>query len=826
MMVSIGKSLGRSLIAGTGMLLLLAQNVAFAQSSSAASDSANNLVKIITGVVKSTQGEPVSDGLVTLLGPDSSVVKATFTNESGLYKLRTAAAPGVTLRVSHVGFVTTYRSINLSDSSSTFVVPLSLEARIINLKEVAVKENKALFEILGDRITVNVGENPAFAGRSLFDVLGTAPRITTDAITKTIALDGKPGLQLFVNGKQVQQPPIAYLQDLPANSVSKLEILTNPSAKYDAAGSGVILIQLRSIYREGLTGQIDLTAGIGRYVKGNSSVTLSLQTKKLQGSFLYAPTYGPTYYSWQSDQVLNRATSTGDFSRSNQYNYVDYFSHLVRTGWDWSIGKKTTLGTVLQLSRTKESQNPTSTLDYRLSRLSTLTTHVDALSQFKQEIFNLAGNLNVRRELTKNHSSISADLDITSFSNNARSSATFKQTLPVPLNAESFQIQYPNQVRIKTGKIDYQTPFFGKGSFDVGVKYSDIRMNNEPRRDQLSPSFSPLETLLTKAFAYQENTASVYGNAAYTWKRWSMTAGLRLEHTTYEGNSSTDQVINRNYTNLFPNLNVTYRNDKQHQFSVSANRRILRPSFELLNPAYNYYDPLTLYTGNPLLLPQLTTTLQSTITFPKRISLTLLYSEARNRITEVVYRIDSIQATTLNTNLNFDWERRWSATLSYPIQLTTHWRMQSVLTTHNTRYYLTFQDSHTQTGQTTAIIRLNNTFSGKIVSGSVNLVGRTPAVIGLFHYPALWSMDAGLQKTVNDRSSFKLAVTDVFHSMRIRNYGSDLNTNISFTHRYESQRFLLTYSYRLGNLKGKRVNERSFGSQSEQDRLEGTGARK
>ena len=810
------------------MLLSISVCCVSAQKLGDATDTTIVPVKIISGTVKNTQGEFVANGLVTLLKKDSSLVKATFSDEKGAFSIRYSSLDTLQLNVSHISFLPLQQLIVSSDSVALAPLTVTLQPRSVSLKEVTIKEKKPLFELNGDRILVNLEDNPAYAGRNTFDALGAAPRLTIDPIARSITLDGKTGLVLYVNGKQLYSTSseiITYLQTLPATNVTKIEILTSPPAKYDASGAGVILIQTKNLMKEGLTGEISLTGGAGRYLKSNGSLSLSLQTKKLQASILFAPNYQPTYYSWQRQQTLISANKADGYSTGDQFNYVDRFGQLLRASLDWTISKKTLIGSVLQVSHNNETQNPEASLDYRLYAPNAPLMHIDAQNQLQQKIWNLAANVNFRTNFTSTRS-LTGDVDIASYDNNYRSIALFNERANNVPSTESFSINYPNRVTIKTAKIDYQSSFMKKGSFEAGVKYSTILMNNQPFVNTITEGFLDVKSKLANGFHYQENTSSAYSNLSFNVKNVNVSTGLRLEHTTYNGRSTSNESVSRNYTNLFPSLNLNYRSESKYGISLSVNRRILRPAFDLLNPAYLYFDPLTLYTGNPLLIPQYTTTVQSTLTTPKRLSLTLLHYKTQNRITEVVYRIDSIQATTLNTNINFAWERRWSMTLSYPFTINSVWQVQAALTAHNTRYFSNYNGIDVYTGQSTAILRLFNTFKTKYFTANLNFIGRTGAVIGYFQYDPLWNIDAGLQKSLGERGSLKLAATDIFHSVIIQNHGVYLNNRIDFAHRYESQQILLTYTYRLGNLKAKTVEERSFGSQTEQDRLQGNGSRK
>lgn len=820
----------KSFFATTGANLYLALSIlglfvpCYAQSVTPATLAIVRDSLLLTGHVRTGDGAPVAAGLITVLRADSSVLRATVTDSAGSFVVKNLAPGKYFVRATHLGLTTGIQPITLPDSAGA-VPPLaiSLEPRAIKLGEVFVKEKRPLFEILGDRIILNIESNPIYGGGYAFDALNVAPRISVDPISKGISIDGKTGLILYQNGRQLYLPSdqvISYLQRLPTSSITRIEILTSPPARYDAGSSGVILLYTKGLDKEGFNGDASLSVGVGRFVKSNASLSLSYRSTKLQASFLYAPSYRPTYFSWRSEQILSKpGSSLTGFSRSDEFNKIDNFSQLLRTNVDWNVTKKVNVGAVFQVSPSTETVNPSSTILYRLAADSAPLTEIDAVTQLRQQVSNIAGNLNFRWEFAHPETSLSSDIDFTRYSVNSLSSANFTPRLPLTLPLESVKIRYPNQVQIRTAKIDMITPFYQKGQFEAGAKYSLILMNNQPVTESITTAFVQLEPLLSKAYQYEEQTLSAYGNLSYRLTQWSFQGGLRVERTNYRGKSGASVNINRDYTNLFPSVNVQYTTQNKFQYSFTANRRIVRPGFDQLNPAYIFYDPLTLYSGNPLLLPQLTTTLQTIYSTPKRMTLSLVYSHSRNRIAEVVYRLDSVAATTLDNNINFNSEKRIAATLSLPFQITPVWQVQATVTGANSQFYATFKDSPNYTARSTAIIRLNNTLKGPIWSANVNVTYRGTAVVGYMYYTPIWFVDLGVQRQIGERATVKLAATDIFHTLLITNYGEYLNTNITFRHRYESQRVLLTYAYRFGNTKAKSIKERNFGSATEQERL-------
>ncbi|WP_192579115.1 outer membrane beta-barrel protein [Fibrisoma limi] len=778
----------------------------------------------LIGQLVSATGTPVAGGHLVLLRLDSSLVKITASDSLGRFAFFKLVNGSYIIRASKVGYATVVRPVTSTDTLTKQPITITLQTQTQNLDEVTIKEKRPLFEILGDRIVLNVAANPVLSAGSTFDALGAVPRITTNAVNKTISVDGKNGIILYQNGRQLYLTPdqiYTYLQSLPANAIARIEILTSPSAQYDAGSSAIILLFTKTLTTDGFAGEASLSTGFGRYEKANGSVNLSVRLKKVQGSLQYEPTYRPTYFSWNSEQRLGQTKfSQNERVNSREFNQVSFFSHLVRTNWEWFVTKSITVGSVLQASWISGQDRPSSTITYLTSESVRPRVQLESATQFRERITNVAANFNVRKQFN-NQTSLSSDFDVARYINNSISTAHFTPIAQDKLSTESVRVFYPNNVWIRTAKLDLTTRAGSKGQLELGAKYSSVSMDNVPSLNQYSPSFSSLIPLLAKSYVYNERIASAYGNVAYKWSVWSVQAGLRIEHTNYEGVAGQTSNMRKNYLNFFPSVSLEYATPQKHQITLSANRRIVRPGFDLLNPAYIFYDPLTLYSGNPSLLPQLTTTLQGVFTTAKRLSVAVVYSDTRNRIAEVVYRLDSASASTVDHNINFDWEKRLAVTLTVPIKVSKAWLLQAVGTAAHARFYSTFQDTPTLLGQLTATFRLNNQINWKKWSGNFNFVYRSKAVVGYMYYDPLWYVDLGVQRSFGEQSSLKLTATDIFHTFLITNYGRYLNTDIIFRHRIESQKVLLTYSFRFGNKKAKQLQNRNFGSESEQERLGG-----
>ena len=780
---------------------------------------------ILSGQIISDLKEPVIKATVSLLKVDSTLMLTTQSDSTGIFKINHVQSGNYLVRITHIGLKTIYHPVISMDSAANSPLAFTMQTQGLNLAEITVKQKRPFLEFLGDRTILNVEDNPVYAGGTTLDLLGLAPRLSIDVINRKISIEDKPGVIVYQDNRQVYIPSdriVPYLQSLPANSIARIEILTNPSARYDANTGGVILVFTKNFYQQGTSVELDAMGGFGRYPKANASIGVSLQKTKLSGKLLYNPSYRPTYFSWTTYQTLPATQNSAlGYSAGNQFNKEDISSHLFRTNWDLKLTKQHTIGAVVLVNQISDTQNPTSSLEYGLASPFARLTKINSSSQLRSRQFNLSANVNYQLTFSRPQTFLTVDVDAAQYTDNSRSQAAYTTYVDRTLPGESLVIDYPNTIRFKTAKVDFTTGLFQKGTLETGFKFSSISLQNRPELITSTAGFDSLKSSLVRSFQYDETTSAAYGSLSYQWQKLSMKAGLRIEHTHYEAQVNNRLEVTRDYTNLFPTVSLQYTDAHKFKYSLNLNRRIVRPSFDVLNPSYIFYDPLTLYTGNPLLLPQLSNSFQLGVITPKRVTLSFSYNYSQNRITEILFRTNSVSAAILNYYINFDWEKRMSLVLSVPVQIRPFWQLQGTVTGLMSRFLSTFENVSTVTNQPTAVVKLLNTFNAGKLTASVSFTYRNTALIGYMKYKPIWFLDAGLQYAISNNANLKVSASDIFHTLLLQNYGDYLNTSIAYNHRNETQQLLISYSLRFGRTKSKPVNDRVLGSETEQQRLGG-----
>ena len=779
---------------------------------------------VIKGLVTTESNQPISGALATLTSLDSTFIKAALSNRDGLFDIAVPRPGAYQLRLSFIGKKEIRQKVTADEVHSATPPPFRMADKAVQLTEVTVRQTPPLFDLLADRIVVNVDGNAIISAGSTLDVLSKTPRVSVDQLSRSLSIDGRAGLVLFQNGHQVNRSGeqiSEYLQNLPASSLTRIEVLTQPSAKYDASGGGVILLYTKSRPDEGLSGEATLVGAYGFYPKTSGSLSLTFKKNKLLASFLYTGLIRSTYFEYTSQQILSTSTNREPgFSYAEQFRRINTNNQTARLALDYQLAPNTTIGTVVMAGSTNEQVTPVSTIHYQLSAQTPLVG-VSSINRFDSFFQNISSNINLRQTLPKTKGVLSGDLDYAFFHNDGSSTAAFTPFLPTVAPTQQLAIAFPLTVKIGAGKIDYLGPIARTGSWEMGLKYSEVRMNTVPVPNAYSADFAPLVPSLIVPFAYSEKTSAAYLSTNRKLSVYTIQIGLRLEHTNYVGTSRDSLVSQRRYTNLFPTLSISRTFSAQNQISLSYNERIVRPNYELLSPSFIFFDPITLGKGNPQLLPQLTRTVQAIYITRKKYNLTLSYLESKNRIAQALYRNDSTTATIINTTLNFDREQRLGFTLSVPLKLSSIWQLQVTATGTYSRFYTTFRDVSSILKQSTGLIQLTNNLKLGAWSFDALMQYRTTAAIGFLRYKPFFTMNLGVQRPIfkNKQGTVKLAATDVFKTLFSGNYGQYLNTDIAFHHTWESRVFSAVLTYRFGNRELKNMNRRGAGSDAEQERI-------
>ncbi|WP_276132809.1 TonB-dependent receptor domain-containing protein [Polluticoccus soli] len=558
----------------------------------------------ISGKIINELKKPVEYATVTLLRKDSTVANGGLTDESGSFSIEQTGTGDFLLRVSGIGFTT--RTVN-----NISITPAALEKKMgtievasssRSLKQVEVTAERAMIEMTAEKKVFNVEKNITSSGGSAADVLQNVPSLTIDADgdvllrgkETTLLIDGKPATLLAGD-------IATALQSLPGASIQSVEVITNPSAKYDAQGmSGIINIITKKDKKMGFNGSV--TAGAGTHDKYNGGINLNLKNDKWN-IFLNSNFRSNRNYQRNTTNRINIDSTYFNTFEDNIREFGGFFNTI---GAEYSIDQKNTVTLTQNLNRMRWGGHGTSEFNKfeqpiqirsfeQVGGPFSTSTSLDYKHKFAKPAQELTTNVTYAQMwVTRTQT-----YHTTSFDSNGSELPTVFQNAPGQGGNRSLNAQ-----------ADFTTPFLTKtGRLDAGLKtqlfwfYSD----NDPKIDTLDDGKDQqTDSLLLNNYDYTQHVHAAYGSFSDQHKNWSYNAGLRLEYATYEGTSLAlkGNKFTNDYLGLFPSAFVSYKLPKEQAVNLSYTRRTNRPGFMQLMPYVDISNPQDTSMGNPELIPE------------------------------------------------------------------------------------------------------------------------------------------------------------------------------------------------------------------------------
>ena len=791
----------------------------------------------IKATVMNDQHSAVENVTVELLkAGDSAIVKIDVTNKSGLAEFDNLKPGDYFLKLTAVGYSTFFTAtVLLTANQQEISLPeIILQNKSAELGEVTVTAKKPFIQKLSDRIVVNVENSIVSAGSSAMDVLERSPGVNVDQ-NDAISLRGRSGVIIMIDGKPTAMTGADlanYLKSLPSAAISRIDIITNPSAKYDAAGnSGIIDIRMKKDQRMGANGTFTAGYGQGVYPKMNTGVTFNYRNKKVNifGNYNYAYRIGLNHLLLDRSFFENSIYSGGDLK--DNYSKSPFGSHNTRLGVDFSASKKTTIGFVVNGNfnhYTRDNNNSSIVIDPQHEKTSTFNSNATN----NDHGHNLVANVNFRHTFDSTGKELTADADYGEYHSN---SLTTNATKYYKLDGTSLQPDYrlngdqEGKLTFKTAKIDYVNPLKKGAKVELGIKTSFVSSDNDAKFFDVSSGTPQNDVNKTNHFLYHENNQAGYINFSKEFKKFDFQVGFRGEQT----NISTEQKIgsvkfDSSYFQLFPSAFFNYKLKEDQTLGVSVSRRIDRPGYSQLNPFLFLIDVSTYATGRPGLLPQLTWSYELSYTV-KNLNFTLGYSHTKDdqnitlaRFKEVFPNIPSEDNVTVQVPINLESSDYFGLTVSAPIRINKWWNMINNGNIYYQHYNGSFSGTTLSNGKPAADIRTNNTFTFKKgwtaeLNASVNTGGRS----GFMVLDPQWGIAAGVQKSIlKTKGTLRFNITDIFWT-NLPKAVITYNNYIEKWHAYRETRVAnISFTYRFGNNKVQAARRRTTGSEEERQRAQ------
>jgi hypothetical protein len=638
----------------------------------------------------------------------------------------------------------------------------------------------------------------------------------------------KNGVMIMIDDKPTQMSEedlLRFLQSMPASSIDRIEIINNPSSRYDAAGtSGIINIKLKKDKNLGFNGTASLTMAYGFTPKYNANINTNYRTKK------YNVFANVTPGRWQNKnvQLLDRdfyqnAKKT-TFNQNFTENYGDKDAQA-KVGVDFFLNDKTTLG----LMTTAYGGKTDNIMDNTINIVGYNPDIYDKITATGNGIDNssrMAYNVNFKRVLDTLGRELTLDADFSTFGKDATNLVDNRYTV----GTEKAVAKLPFMIRSNSNtdlkvfavKADYVRPLKDKSTLEMGWKSSLVSIGNGINFETSSDNFNwqPSKSR-NNDFEYKENINALYLNYTKPFsEKWNLQTGLRVENTNNEGHSITlDSTVVGRYTNLFPSANLTYTANAKNMFNFAYSLRIDRPSYQDLNPFVFYIDEFTFGKGNPFLKPQYTNSFTLTHTYMEMFTTTVFYSHTKDNITQVLGQ-EPNSKNAYQTNVNLADFNNFSFTLGSPIPIQKWWNGYASLTGFYNSYKAEYQGNKIDNNQWSYNFYVENNITlPKKWTVQASCWYNSSLVYGVFKLKPQYSVDLGCSKKLNDRAKLKFAITDIFQTNRNKINVDDNGLTLRMRGINESRRASLTFSYNFGNMNVKAARKRSTATEDEMNRV-------
>lgn len=787
----------------------------------------------IQGNLKISSNEPIETLVVTLLSSsDNSIVKTNLTELNGSFEFTNVTENSYIIFIDDLGYKT-YKSEVFSIQQNTLVLPtIFIEKQDVNnLEEVIIERKKAFVENKIDRTVVNVESMISAAGSDAMDVLEKSPGILIDQ-NGTITYKGKSGVAVFIDDKPTNLSGTeleAYLKSLPAETLNQIEFMTNPPAKYDAAGSaGIINIKTKKSKLKGFNGSFSSRVSQGKRMVNRNSLNLNYTDGKIRlyGNLSYAKQESVTdLYIFR--RYKNEDLSTKTLFDQNSMIEGENKNANAKIGLDFYASEKTTLG--ISFNGFTRSGGNTSDVKSVLSNSASVIDSTIIANNAEDKKFQNGGvTLNYSRDFNEGKK-LTADADFLTYSD--KTQQRFRNFIYQPDNTLSSSDELvgklPSKISIYSFKTDYSHPLKNEGLIEAGYKISYSETDNVAEYDNvingaLIPNYDT-----SNHFQYNEIINAAYLNFNKSYKRFSFQTGLRLETTISKGNQLGNIMkpasqFKRDYTNLFPTVYVMYKLDSigDNQLVANYGKRISRPYYQDLNPFLSPLDKFTFYSGNPFLNPSFSNTVELSYRYKGIFSSSLSYGTSKDDINETIEIRDGIyysrpgnigksEFLSLVLQSDFDITSWFSTSLFSEIAYMDY---RSELFTEGLHSFGTFYFF-----SSTNRFKINKKWSAEISGRYTSEMTSSQFTLG-----ENAAINLGIQtKIFKDKGTLRLNANDIFYQGIRNGVINNLKlTDATWKNKPDTRYIALTFTYAFGKSFESKSQERS-GAESEQSRVKG-----
>jgi iron complex outermembrane recepter protein len=783
----------------------------------------------VSGLVKNAEGRSATGATVTLL-KDTLVIKLALTNRDGIYNFDDIKKGTYKIAVSYSGH-TTYESPSFNVDTNVAIADIHLSQNISTLQGITVTTRKPPIEVKSDKTIINIEGIVSAIGSDALDLLRKSPGVMVDN-NENLSISGKSGAQVYIDGRPlllVGTDLADYLKTIQSSQIEAIEIITNPSAKYEAAGSaGIINIRSKRNKSFGTNGSVNAGWNVGTFAKYNAGFSLNHRKRNtnIYGNY--------NYNDGRNDLLLDLYRITKDTLFDQRGNIItNNRSHTIKSGIDYIINKKSGLSFIVN----GNFGNPISLNSSYTPIIGRSTNEVNRIliSDNRIDLKRNSITLNLHYNYVDSNGkgfTLNLDHGVHDLRNDQIQPNRYYSPTGSFINDRIFQMVTSTDIDISSLKADYEQNL-AKGKLSLGTKLSYINTDNDFQRYDVYNNTRYLDTDRSNDFEYKEAINAGYVNYDRELKGLTIQAGLRVENTISEGKltgtkmpgggySNTKSGFKRRYTDFFPSVAISFNKNPTNHWNLSYSRRIERPAYRDLNPFEFRLDEYTFQKGNINLRPQYTNNISVAYSYKQKLNLSANYSKITDIFIELFDTTERNKAFLIKQNLAS--QDIIGLTANYSIFIG---RFAFYMNANS--FYSLFKANY-GTGRTIDVnaFGLNlfsrNTFKfGEKKEWTAELSGfyNAPTIYeAIFSGKAIYGVDAGIQKTIlKEKATIAASLSDVFKTVEFSGTAAFAGQTTNAITRWESRQFKLSFNLRFGNNQVKAAKQRNTGAEEENKRV-------
>ena len=754
--------------------------------------------------VKNEKGQPAHGSSIELRkATDSGLLRTNITDKEGRSLIQHVPAGTYFFKISHTGSETI--------SSTKFQVPavaatfsFTLKAAPKELQGVTVQVRKPFIQQVQGKTVVNVDAMISNAGTTVLELLEKSPGVLVDR-NGGISLQNKAGVLVMIDDKPTYLSGTDLsnmLSSMSSSQVEQIELITNPSAKYDAAGNaGIINIKTKKNKQKGFNGNFTLSAGHGRYYKNNNSLVMNYRNGKYNAFFTWSSNFSKFYTDMYALRTYFKVNG-GDSARLDQPTSfkTDFNNNTIKTGLDYYLTDNTTLG----ISVTGGLTNRDGTSDAMATWLDAGNNVDSAIHTKSKTAYDLQnGNISIyAKHLFNKKSELSVDADWLNYDIVNNQFFTNERELP-QYYYEGTRGYLPAKLKILSAKADYARKFAKDAQVEAGIKAAHTETNNRANYMFSNGGAWQEDLVNTNHFLYDEKIYAAYSSIQQKFKRWSYQAGLRLENTRYTGTQlghgiRPDSSFKNDYTSLFPSGFISFDADSNNSITLTVSRRLDRPPFQKLNPFRFTINKYTFEEGNPFTRPQFSWNFEVSHLFKQKITTTLSYSFIKDYYSQI-FRQENDNILIYSTG-NVGKAYNIGASVGTQINAAKWWFFTTQLL-YNYKKLVGFVWNNFESDVHQVNFSMNNQFKlGKIYTAELSgfYTGKARNDLQEALYPISQVVVAAARPVLKKKGTLKLSVRDIFHKNGMEGLTDFEKSKEYFWLKRDSRVATLSFTYRFG----------------------------